>query len=105
MSETKRKRGGPDGSGMTVRNVTLSERAAAEVRRRSALLGPRQRKDEASRTASEIIEWLADGRLLLITEDMIAAAVWLQEARGMCPNEQAQCGLDQLIAGLWRAST
>jgi hypothetical protein len=105
MSETKKRRGGPPGSGMTVRVVTLSEKAAGEVRRRSALLGPRQRKDEASRTVSEIIEQLADGQLLLITDEMRAAVVWLQEARGVCFDETAQRGLDQLISGLWVART
>lgn len=99
----KRGPGGPPGSGMIVHVVRLTPKAAAEVRRRAEIAGPRYRKEEADATASEIIEMLADGRLLLISDDMLAAATWLQDARALCPNEQAQRGLDQLIAALWSA--
>lgn len=105
MSEEEivKKRGGPPGSGATVRVVTLSEKAAAEIKRRATIAGPRYRKEEADATASEIIERLAARQLLLITEDMRAALPWLVEIKRQCPNEIAQRGLDQLIAGLWVA--
>lgn len=102
MSE-KKERGGPPGSGATVHVVRLRPKAAAEVRRRAMIAGERYRKEEANETASDIIEFLADVRLLLITDDMLSALPWLQETRGMCVDEIAQRGLDQLIAALWTA--
>jgi hypothetical protein len=42
-------------------------------------------------------------RTILITSDMLAALAYLQTARELCFSEQAQRGLDQLIAALWMA--
>lgn len=101
MSKEPKPRGGNHGGGTTVRTVVLSEAAAAYVKRRATILGTRYRKQEASAAASAILE--AQDRMLYITDDMIAAAAYLQEARGMCFSEQVQRGLDQLIAALWVA--
>jgi hypothetical protein len=99
--ETKKSRGGNHGGGTTVKTVVLTDQAAAYVKRKATINGPRYRKEEANSTASTIIE--AAERSIYITEDMIAAVAYLQEARGMCFSEQAQRGLDQLIAALWTA--
>lgn len=40
---------------------------------------------------------------IIFSDDMIAALPWLTEARGICFDEAAQRGLDQLIAALWVA--
>lgn len=106
MATTEHKpRGGDHGGGTIVRTIVLSDKAAEYVKRRATINGPRYRKQEANATASAILEAGADNRLLYITDDMIAASAYLQEARGMCFNEQAQRGIDQLIAALWTAST
>lgn len=96
-------RGGNHGGGTTVKSVVLSDQAAAYVKRRATILGTRYRKEEANATASAIIE--AAERSIYITDDMIAAVAYLQEARGMCFSETAQRGIDQLIAALWTAHT
>ncbi len=95
-------RGGNRGGGTVVERVTLTPAAAAYVKRKATIGGPRYRKEEASATASMIIE--AAERSIYITEDTIAALAYIQEARGMCFSEQAQRGLDQIIAALWAAS-
>lgn len=99
LIETKKPRGGNHGGGTTVKTVVLSDKAAAYVKRRATINGTRYRKEEANATASAILE--AQDRMLFITEDMIAAVAYLQEARSVCFSEQAQRGLDQLIAALW----
>lgn len=99
-------RGGDRGGGTTVKRVDLSEAAAEELRRRAQVSGARYRKEEANATASAILEALAKGQatLLLVSDDILATLPWLSEIRGQCFNEQAQHGLDQLIAALWTAS-
>ena len=94
-------RGKDYGGGATVKIVALTDRAAQLVKRKATILGPRYRKEEANATASAIIE--ASACAIYPTDDMRAAVAWLQEARALCFSEQAQRGLDQLIAGL-RAS-
>lgn len=101
MIKEPKPRGGNHGGGTTVKTVVLSDKAAAYVKRRATIGGPRYRKEEANATASAILEYGADDRLLFITPDMIAACAYLQEARGLCFSEDAQRGLDQLIAALW----
>jgi len=92
--------GGPPGSGTLVRRVSLSERAAAYVKARATIAGPRYTKDDANRTASTILEAGCIDRLLFITDDMIATITYLQDLRQMCFSETAQRGIDQLIAAL-----
>lgn len=92
--------GPPPGTGLSVRRVTLSNKAARYVRARATIAGPRYTKADANATASAILEAAADGRLLRITNDMIAARAYLQNARALCFSEQAQRGIDQLIAAL-----
>jgi hypothetical protein len=99
-------RGGDHGGGTTIRHLELqSETAARELRRRAtgAHGGMRYRKADANAAATELLEQAADHRLLYLTSDMLAALPWLQEARQMCESEDAQRGLDQLIAALWTA--
>lgn len=50
-------------------------------------------------TPEQMVEALIQDGLLL-TPDIRAALPWLEEARRMCFNEQAQRGLDQPIAAL-----
>jgi hypothetical protein len=88
------------GGGTTIRRVNLSEKAAQELRRRATITTTRYRKEDADAAASDILEHLAAGRLLLISSDIRAALPWIEEARGQCFNEAAQRGLDQLIAAL-----
>lgn len=98
-------RGGNHGGGTTITRVTLTPAAARELRRRiTGDYVTRYRKADADAAASELLEHLAAGRLLLLTDDMAAALPWLEEARAMCVDEAAQRGLDQLIAGLWTVS-
>lgn len=97
--ETKT-RGGDRGGGTTIRKVELSERAALELRRRATITTTRYRKADANAAASDILEHLAAGRLLLISDDMRAALPFLETARAQCFNGQAQRGFDQLIAAL-----
>lgn len=92
--------GPPTGSGTLVRRVTLSERAAAYVKARAQITGPRYTKADANATASTILEAGANDRLICVTDDMIATVAYLQDARGMCFSETAQHGFDQLIAAL-----
>lgn len=93
-------RGGNHGGGSVVRRVSLSERAAAYVKARARIAGPRYTKDDANRTASTILEAGANDRLLYITDDMITSISFLLDARAMCFSETAQRGIDQLIAAL-----
>jgi hypothetical protein len=92
--------GGPPGSGAIVRRVSMSERAAAYVKARATIAGPRYTKADANRTASTILEAGANDRLIFVTDDMISAIAYLHDARTMCLGEAAQRGLDQLIAAL-----
>lgn len=98
-------RGGNRGGGTTVKRIDLSDVAAEELRRRSQVAGTRYRKEEANATASTILETLAAGRtaLLVVSSDVLAALPWLEQARAQCFSEEAQRGLDQLIAALWTA--
>lgn len=98
-------RGGDFGGGPTVRRIDLSDAAAEELRRRSQVTGTRYRKEEANQTASAILETLATGQaaLLVVSSDVLAALPWLEQTRDMCFNEEAQRGIDQLIAALWTA--
>lgn len=94
-------RGGNHGGGTTIKKVELSEAAARELRRRTTGdYVTRYRKEDADRAASELLEMLAAGRLLLLTADMKAALPFLQDAHQMCFDEQAQRGLDQLIVAI-----
>lgn len=86
------------GGGATVKIVALSDAAAQLVKRRATIVGKRYRKEEANATASAIIE--ASAGAIYPTADMRASIAWLQEARAMCFSEEAQRGLDQLIAAL-----
>ena len=99
------KRGGDRGGGTTIRNVFLSERAAAELRRRATIASTRYRKADANAAASDIIEHLVAGRLLLLSDDMRAALPWLEKARQECFLEDAAHGLDQLIAAIKATET
>jgi hypothetical protein len=100
-----KKRGGDRGpaSGTTIRNVTLSEPAARELRRRATITTTRYRKEDADEAASDILEHLAAGRLLLLSDDIRAALPWLETARSQCFHEDAARGLDQLIAAILSA--
>ena len=86
------------GGGATVKVVALSDTAAQFVKRKATIAGKRYRKEEANATASAIIE--ASACAIYPTDDMRAAIFWLQEARAMCFSDEAQRGLDQLIAAL-----
>jgi hypothetical protein len=100
------RRHGNYGGGTTIRRLELqSDKAALELRRRAtgAYGGIRYGKADANAAATLVFELAADGRLLHITDDMLAAVSWLQEARAMCVSGNAQRGLDQLIAALWAA--
>lgn len=88
------------GGGTTIRRVTLSEPAARELRRRATITTTRYRKEDADAAASDILEHLAAHRLMLITPAMRAALPYLTHARAQCFNEEAQRGLDALIAAL-----
>lgn len=95
------RRGGDHGGGTTIKRVTLTDSAARELRRRiTGDYATRYTKTHADAATSEILEMLAAGRLLHLTDDMRAAVFWLEEARRMCFDEQAQRGLDRLIAAL-----
>lgn len=101
MIKESRPRGGDYGGGTTIKRIELTEQAARELRRRiTGDYATRYNKAQADAAASELIEWHAAGRLLYLTEDMRAALPFLQDARRMCFDEQAQRGLDQLIAVL-----
>lgn len=97
---------GQRGGGSVVRRLDVSETAAAYVKRRATISGPRYRKEEANATASAILEALASGALVTLpmTPDLRAALPWLEEARRSCISEDAQRGLDQLIAAVWTAT-
>lgn len=98
---TSSKRGGDFGGGATIKRIELTEQAARELRHRiTGDYVTRYNKADADKAASEILEHLAAGRLLYLTEDMRAAVGFIQDARRMCFDEQAQRGLDQLIAAL-----
>jgi len=88
------------GGGTTIRRVNLSEKAAQELRQRATITTTRYRKEDADEAASDILEHLAAGRLLLLSDDMRAALPWLEAARAQCFHEDAQRGLDQIIAAL-----
>jgi hypothetical protein len=98
--ECRKPRGGNHGGGTTVKAVVLSDKAAQYIKRRATIAGPRYTKLDANRTASAILEAGANDRLLLITDDMIAARDWLADAKRLCFAEQAQRGLEQMIAAL-----
>ena len=87
------------------RVVDLSERAAQHLRRRSLANGPRFTRAQASAAANAIIEAHASNRLLFISNDILSAVEWLVEAKRICASEDAQRGLDQLIAALRTAQT
>jgi len=89
------------GGGTIVQRVTLTDKAAAYVKARATILGPRYRKQDANETASAIIE--AFEHAILITPDMIAALPMLEDARQHCQGD-AERGIAQLIAALWVAS-
>lgn len=99
------KRGGDRGGGTTVRDVKLSELAAAELRRRANPLGTRYRKAEADAAASALLEALASGTAIVLPTAAIAPAlVWLEEARAACFSEDGQRALDHLIAAIRSAT-
>jgi hypothetical protein len=94
-------RGGNHGGGTTIYRLELqSDKAARELRRRATITGARYRKPEANAAATQILELLADGRLIFVPDDMLVAVSWLYEARRLCFDEAARRGLDHLIAAL-----
>jgi len=102
MSEEKQRRGGNRGGGSTIHRLELQSGAAArELRRRiTGDYASRYTKAQANQAVTELLEMLAANRLLYLTDDMRAALPWLQEARAQCFSEEAQRGLDQLIAAI-----
>lgn len=100
----RKPRGGNHGGGTTVKVVELTAKAAALVKASATIAGTRYTKAEANATASAILEAMADRKLILITPDMRAALPWLEEASRICISEDAQRGLDQLIAALWTSA-
>jgi hypothetical protein len=93
--------GGNHGGGTTIKLVELTDTAARELRRRiTGDYATRYNKEQANAAVSEVLELLAAGRLLPISDDTRAALPFLQDARRMCFHEDAQRGLDQLIAAL-----
>jgi len=97
--------GGDRGGGPLPRRIDLSEPASLWLKQRATILGTRYRREEASAAANTIFEAVASGTVILlpVSADLFAAVPWLQEARAMCVSEEAQRGLDQLIAALWTA--
>lgn len=95
-------RGGPPGSGTTVKVIELTPKAAELVKSRATIAGTRYTKAEANATASAIIE--ASARAISVTPVMRAVLPWLEEAKRICISEDAQRGLDQLIAAIWTAT-
>jgi hypothetical protein len=94
-------RGGNHGGGTTIYRLELqSDKAARELRRRATITGARYRKPEANAAVTQILELLADGRLIFVPDDMLSAVSWLYEARRLCFDETARRGLDHLIAAL-----
>lgn len=101
-------RGGNRGGGTTIRRVELqSDKAARELRRLAtgAYGGERYRKEDANEAVTQLLELAADHRMLALSPDMLAALPFLQDARRMCFLEDAQRGLDQIIAALWGLHT
>ena len=98
-------RGGDHGGGPTPRNLTISAKAAAWVRARTAQHGTRMKADAMSATASSIFEQLAAGRALRFpTAAVVAAVPWLETARAQCVDIEAQRAIDKLIAAISAAT-
>lgn len=98
-------RGGNHGGGSTIRRVELTEAAARELRLRiTGDYASRYTKEQASGAASAHYEQLSRHEWLYLTDDMAAALPYLELARDQCFSDQAQRGLDQLIAALWAKS-
>lgn len=95
------RRGGNHGGGPTITRVELTSTAARELRRRvTGDYATRYTKAQANAAASEVLDLLAAGRLMFITDDMRAMLAWLMESRATALGE-VQHGIDQLIAALW----
>lgn len=100
MTEKREDRGG----GPLPRTIDLTEDVARWLKQRAALTDKRYRRADASAAANAIFEAIASGATLPpASSDMLAALPFLQDARRMCFHEDAQRGLDQLIAALWAA--
>jgi len=100
---TFKPRGGDHGGGTTVKAVALPPKAAALVKARATISGPRYTKDEANKTASALLEAFADRQIIVITPDMRATLPALEAARQRSTGD-AERGLAQLIAAIWTSA-